>query len=248
MTIISQSKKLVEKLTGLKIYRRLPFGVNQFQDIKYLVKNFHVETILDVGANEGQTANQFIKFFPGARIFSIEPVFETFQKLKNNVKANNVSCHNLALGSANGSLEIKTSFDNSNSTMNSLKTPNPVSEGKEFKTENVNVITLDSFCKEQGISEISYLKVDTEGFDLEVLKGGRSMLEQKKIGFIEVEAGMNPDNKYHVSFDELKTYLESFDYYLFGLYEQFQEWIIKKPILRRCNPLFISKSLAYKFG
>jgi hypothetical protein len=74
------------------------------------------------------------------------------------------------------------------------------------------------------------------------------MLEQKKIGFIEVEAGMNPDNKYHVSFDDLKNYLESFDYYLFGVYEQFQEWIIKKPILRRCNPVFISKSVAYKFG
>jgi FkbM family methyltransferase len=248
MTVIAQSKKLVEKLTGLKIYRRLPFGVNQFQDIKYLVKNFQVELILDVGANEGQTANQFIKFYPQARIFCIEPVLETFQKLKNNVKAKNVSCHNLALGSENGSLEIKTSFDNSNSTMNSLKALNMTSEGKDFKTEKVNVMTLDTFCKEHGISEISYLKIDTEGFDLEVLKGGISMLEQKRIGFIEVEAGMNPDNKYHVSFDDLKGYLEGFDYYLFGLYEQFQEWIIQKPILRRCNPLFISKSLAYKFG
>jgi len=248
MSLISGSKRLVEKLTGLKIYRRLPFGVNQFQDIKYLVKDFPIETILDVGANEGQTANQFIKFFPGARIFCIEPVSGTFQKLKNNVKANNVSFYHLALGSESGSFEIKTSFDNSNNTMNSLKTPNPVNEGKEFKVEKVNVMTLDMFCKEQQVSEISYLKIDTEGFDLEVLKGGRSMLEQKKIGFIEVEAGMNPDNKYHVSFDDLKNYLESFDYYLFGVYEQFQEWIIKKPILRRCNPVFISKSVAYKFG
>src|SRR4030095_14993201 len=122
MSFISGSKKLVEKLTGLKIYRRLPFGFNQFQDIKYLVKDFHVETVVDVGANEGQTANQFIKFFPKARICCIEPVLETFQKLKDNVKANNISCHNIALGSENGSLEIKTSFDNSKRTMNSLKT------------------------------------------------------------------------------------------------------------------------------
>ena len=248
MNFISESKKLVEKLTGLKIYRRLPFGFDQFQDIKYLVKDFHIETIVDVGANEGQTANRFIKVFPTARIFCVEPVLETFKRLKNNVKENNISCHNLALGSENGSLEIKTSFDNSNSTMNSLKTTNLINEGKEFKTEKVNVVTLDMFCKEQLISEIGYLKIDTEGFDLEVLKGGRFMLEQRKIGFIEVEAGMNPDNKYHVSFADLKNYLESFDYYLFGVYEQFQEWIIKKPILRRCNPLFISKSLAYKSG
>jgi FkbM family methyltransferase len=244
----SELKKRVENISGLKIYRRLPFGLDQLHDIKYILSEFKMETVVDVGANIGQTANRVTKVFPEAKIFCVEPVADTFEKLKNNVSSSNISCYHLALGAENGSVDMVVPLDNANNTMNSFKTPNVKDTAEGFKKETIAVMTLDTFCKEQNIPVINYLKIDTEGFDLEVLKGATIMLKEKKIGFVQVEVGMNPDNLYHAAFTDLKNYLESFDYYLFGIYEQVQEWIIKKPILRVSNALFISKSLAYKFS
>lgn len=70
------------------------------------------------------------------------------------------------------------------------------------------------------------------------------LYSKKGFDFIEVEAGMNPHNKYHVPFSELKSFLESKGYLMFGFYDQTQEWICKKPFLRRCNAVFISETLA----
>jgi len=247
MTWKTKLKKGLENASGLKIYRRLPFGLDQLHDIKYILTEFRMETVIDVGANIGQTASRVTKVFPKAKIFCIEPVADTFEKLKNNISSSNISCHHLAMGAQNGSVEMVIPLDNSNNTMNSFKTPNVKDQKEGFKKETIAVMTLDTFCKEHNIPVINYLKIDTEGFDLEVLKGATTMLTEKKIGFVQVEVGMNPGNLYHAVFIDLKNYLESFDYYLFGIYEQVQEWIIKKPILRCCNALFISKSLAYNY-
>jgi FkbM family methyltransferase len=244
MSLRSTVRRGLEKLTGFKVYSRPPFGLDPIFDIKEKLSSFNFDVILDVGANTGQTAKKLAEALPSTRVFCIEPVKDTFEKLKSNLRTGNFSCHNLALGSVNGFSELVVGHHH---TMNSLKQPEFGSAGNESKNLIV-VKMLDTFCKDQSIDKISYLKIDTEGFDLEVLKGSRLMLSEKRIAFVEVEAGMNPENLYHVSLTDLKNYLESLDYYLFGIYEQVHEWMIKKPILRRVNAVFISKSLAHEYG
>ena len=51
----------------------------------------------------------------------------------------------------------------------------------------VRCTTVDSFCSERGVKQIDVLKIDTEGFDFEVLIGARSMLAQQAIKFISFE-------------------------------------------------------------
>jgi hypothetical protein len=67
------------------------------------------------------------------------------------------------------------------------------------------------------------LKIDVEGHDFEVLKGGIGLIEGHSIDFIQVEVGLNPKNCLHVRFEEVKTFLEQRNYYLFGLYELTRE-------------------------
>ena len=114
---------------------------------------------------------------------------------------------------------------------------------RSVATESVDVVTLDEFCQTKGIDQINYLKIDTEGGDLEVLKGALNMLTGQKVDLLELEAGMNPGNKKHVRFETLKEFLESHGYFLFGIYEQVDEWPTKEPQLRRTNPVFISSRL-----
>jgi hypothetical protein len=110
-------------------------------------------------------------------------------------------------------------------------------------TERVKIVSLDSFCADNAIPHISYLKIDTEGMDLEVLKGACSMLSREAIDFVEVEAGMNPDNLHHAPFEDLKSGLESHGFRLFGIYEQVSEWPTGAPHLRRVNAVFLSGAM-----
>jgi hypothetical protein len=67
------------------------------------------------------------------------------------------------------------------------------------------------------------------------------MLTEQRIDLVEVEAGMNPSNIWHVPFEALKDFLESHMYFLFGIYEQENGlWASREPHLRRTNPIFIS--------
>ena len=54
---------------------------------------------------------------------------------------------------------------------------------------------------------------------------------------------MNPENTFHVKFEDVKQYLEKFDYRIFGIYEQVPERSINKPILRRVNIVFVSQTI-----
>ena len=56
-----------------------------------------------------------------------------------------------------------------------------------YKPINVNVVTLDSYCDSIFIEEIFLLKIDTEGYELEVLKGSRQLLAHRKIKNILLE-------------------------------------------------------------
>lgn len=67
-----------------------------------------------------------------------------------------------------------------------------------------------------------------------------AMLTDQRIDLVEVEAGMNASDHRHISFEFLKEFLVSHRYYLFGIYEQVEEWSTGEPHLRRANLVFIS--------
>jgi hypothetical protein len=85
------------------------------------------------------------------------------------------------------------------------------------------------------------MKIDTEGYDLHVLRGARGMLADQKIDLVQVEAGISPENVRHVRLEAMKSYLEERDYFLFGFYDQVPEWPTGRPHLRRANAVFISR-------
>lgn len=108
------------------------------------------------------------------------------------------------------------------------------------------MVTLEEFCESNGIKFIDSLKIDTEGYDLEVLKGSSELLKKSSIAFIEAEVGMNPKNNLHVDFLVIREYLKSYNYFVFGIYEQTHERKAGLPVLRRANVLFISGDLQNK--
>ena len=220
------------------IMKHVPQGFEFYFDLRKYQPDYYPKVVFDVGANMGQTVLKWNRFFPNATYHCFEPVAQTMDILKQNTaKLKNVQYHQYALGADRNQAEIVLCND---SSLNSFV--DIVREMGE-RTEAVQIYTLDEVCEKESIHYVDVLKIDTEGFDIEVLKGATGMLRQHNITFIQVEAGMNPHNKLHVPLQAFVDYLTPFGYVLFGIYEQHLEWTGEKR-LSFCNPVFISEKYA----
>jgi FkbM family methyltransferase len=242
MALRQCARRAVERISGLSIYRRGPRGLNLFTDLASIPAP-PLRTVFDVGAHRGESATEFTRVWKGATLYCFEPTGESFEALQARFTASpRVNCYRLALGDR----EYEgTLFLRSGSVNNSLKKYEGFSKGETLVAEEqVAVQTLDKFCADLNIRHIDFLKVDTEGADMEVLAGAENLLARGAVGVVQVEVGLDPNNTKHVSFESCKSKFEEFGYRLFGIYEQVREFPSHRWHLRRCNAVFISPELS----
>ncbi len=211
----------------------LPQGGNVFVDIDRRLTRTSVETIFDVGANRGQSARAFRRWYPHATIHCFEPVPDTYALLQKATAGLAVHTHPIGFSRMQRMAEIATSPDGDSMATLAGDTPGA-------RTTSVNLDTIDDFCERHAIRQIDYLKIDTEGHDLDVLGGSTRMLQSGAAALIQVEAGLHPDNRFHVPASELSGCLLAYGYRLFGVYEQTLEWTTADAYLRRADLVFVA--------
>ena len=106
-------KRFVESVTGTRLFRRLPHGIDSCSDI--LATGHVVRTVLDVGANVGQSAARFREAFPHAAIHSFEPARVTYESLVENVRGLDIQCHRVAVGREPGEAHLRVRGNSSTS-------------------------------------------------------------------------------------------------------------------------------------
>lgn len=207
-----------------------------FEHVRARLPGYEFRTIFDVGANIGQACIPFSKAADKARIYAFEPVKLTFEALLLEIREYpSITPVNVALGEVIGSVSMQAK---------GTSTSNRILEGTPLARKGVPVpiSTGSAFMSESGVDAISFLKIDTEGHDLAVLKGFGDKLRQ--VDFIQVEASMNPTNERHVGLQTFLNYLGDREFYLFHIYEQVFEFHDGgRPWLRRANPVFIRSSV-----
>lgn len=120
-----------------------------------------------------------------------------------------------------------------------------VSDQNQGDTELIQIMTGKEFCRLNDVPHIDFLKIDTEGFDLQVLEGFEDMLKNQSIHLLQIECGMNDFNRKHIPLEKFKTYLSPLGYCLFRITEQALDTRFSGlPFLRRSNALFLSMKTA----
>lgn len=203
-----------------------------FKDLTHCIPSFIPKTIFDVGANVGDFTKNGLEFFPESNYYCFEPSEKTHEKLKNKLNQDNIHLYKLALSNVNetlpftknynvcNSLVVKKQSDKDNVQKDKLDIRIRALSGEEIELESVETKTLDFFCKEKLINKIDLLKIDTEGFDFEVLQGAERMLQQKQIDVIYTELTFAKEiNKFSRAFDVI-DFLWQFDYEVFRFYDQ----------------------------
>ncbi|MBD2452893.1 FkbM family methyltransferase [Nostoc sp. FACHB-87] len=196
--------------------RNLPAGIDIAYDLSNRINSYNFKTIFDCGAHRGETAINFSKKFPSAKIYSFEPVQSNFESLRKNVeKYPQISSYNFALGDKEETIAIQI---NSDSQTHSLK--NRVTENEKQNSEVIQVITIDSFLSSHCIASIDLLKIDTEGYELNVLQGAKQSLTSNKINFVIAEATILENNNYHTNIRLIDDYLKLYGYQITTIYDQ----------------------------
>lgn len=156
---------------------------------KYLV-NIERPIIFDVGANIGNYSLMLMKEFPQAQIYAFEPNQHTFNQLVGNV-GNLVTCVNAGMGEVEKIEKINTYADELASQHASIYSDIFITnyKRKDILSLNFQLTTLDHFCEREKVTNIDFLKIDTEGNEFNVLKGALNMLSTKKIKIIQFEFG-----------------------------------------------------------
>jgi FkbM family methyltransferase len=163
-------------------------------EIEQLLNSLNINCVLDIGANEGQYAKNIRIGGYKNRIISFEPVKEPFGKLqKRSLNDLLWEIHNIALGDSVGQAEINISENSVSSSILGIKNSHTdaAPDSKYIGTQKIEIRTLDSLFNELKIEgQKIYMKVDTQGFEKNVLEGAKQSL--KSIKAIQLEMSVQP--------------------------------------------------------
>jgi len=201
--------------------------------------------VVDVGAMVGDYTATLLRWFPRTHAYAFEPAPTNFQHLAQRFNDDDrVSCYRIAIGATDREAVVAFDVEDPSRSTTSLAETN-VGTGD---ADRVELRRLDGICTDLGIDRIGLAKIDTEGGDLDVVRGAHTLLEERRIDLIQVEAGIDPANHFHVPIELLKSELETKGYKLFAIYEQTAEWTRQEPQLRRADVVFVSPELIERSG
>jgi FkbM family methyltransferase len=196
--------------------KRIGLGVDPFQDMRRITGT-EQPVVFDVGANVGQSIRRFRTYFEAPVIHAFEPSSETFARLSENVTdVPDLRLNNLALGPTVGTAEF---IENTSPVMSSLLEFGPDCWGEVKRRTTVTVSTLDAYCAEHDVARIDILKVDTQGFELEVLRGGEALFGGSRIGLIYMEIIFSHLYEGVPALDEVYRFLLDRGFVLVSFYE-----------------------------
>ncbi len=213
---------------------RLPVGLHLQRDLRVFLGP-SVTNILDVGAHHGMTVAAFARHFPNAKIHAFEPIRENFSRLVSSCSGNaRIVCNHCACGKEHGDANIEISKD---SERNSLKTQ--VMPSGAFET--IQVIRIDHYVQAKSIPVIDLLKIDTEGFEIEVLDGAGELMTSGKVRAVFAECGFIGTDLDKTHFSILDSYLTQRGFIFSGFYDNFR-WGPNKRWLGFSNGLWLFNS------
>lgn len=147
--------------------------------VQYLwLKKYKIETIIDVGANEGKVSQALRFLFPKAYIYAFEPNTKLHAKFKKRLGYEKVTLEGLALSDKPGKINF---YEDVNPALSSTLPPK-INSSQEKRIASAS--TLDEYFYDKKLGKV-LLKLDVEGAEGLVLKGGTNFLKQVSVIHIE---------------------------------------------------------------
>lgn len=188
-----------------------------------------IDMVIDVGANRGQFSLCAASIFPSAILLSFEPLGAPFGKLKTILgfiekQGNVVKGFQCALGNLSGRSQINVSKkDDSSSLLKIGLAQAEIFSGTEVShAEDINIARLDDILSSYEVPDHSIMKIDVQGFELEVLMGAETSLA--KIKHVYVECSFIELYEGQALASEVIDFLQRRGFRLSGVYNVFWDY------------------------
>lgn len=200
--------------------RGLRLGIGASIEHLSALKGKRIRTIVDVGANRGQFALFAHTEFPDAQVISFEPLSAPSQRFESLFKGEQRVClHRRGLGQR---CEPRSMHVTQQDDSSSIYPPGRLQTANfgtvEIASENIEVVRLDSILNRSEIERPALLKIDTQGYELEVILGCGDMLSS--FDYIYVELSFVELYKGQPLFDDVESILLSRGFRVAGVYNQ----------------------------
>jgi FkbM family methyltransferase len=237
--------QLLLKSIGLQL-KRYPAPEPEMDRRQKIVQGFNISVLLDVGANVGQYASQMRMFGYKNKIISFEPLKEAFEKLKiAAAKDQNWRVENYGLGAVNSRSLINVSRNSfSSSVLNMLPKHLSVAPESEYVArEEIEIKRLDSIASAFFVPrEKIMLKIDTQGFEKQVLEGAGNLLGS--ICLLQVEMSLVPLYEGEHTLVEMINYLKEKGFQLYSIENGFSD--NKTGQLLQVDGVFVNEKIVGK--
>ena len=206
------------------------------------LKKIPIKTIIDVGANEGQFVEEILNIFPLAEIYSFEPLGDCYEKLMSNFRNNKkVHTYNFALGEQDGEITFSRSSASPSSSILKMgdlhKKLYP--HTANLVEEKVKIKRLDDVFADVNLENEVLLKIDVQGAEEKVIKGGSSVLKKANMIITEVSYATLYENQ--PLFRDMMNLLEKYGFSYIGNMEQFANPLTGAPLF--ADAIFVKKEI-----
>jgi len=190
------------------------FSVTSYFMVSGLLKQgVTPRTVVDVGANVGQFAVASAKLFPEAQVHSFEPIPECADELRKYVaRLGNVAIYPFALGEKEGSLSFHVNAHSHSSSLLPLAESHREAfpEVREKRTIEVKVTTLDRMFEGVELKRPILIKLDVQGYEAWVLRGGEETL--RRTDYVVMEVSFSPMYEGERTFMEMARMMEDYGF------------------------------------
>jgi FkbM family methyltransferase len=155
------------------------------------VGDLPIRTVFDVGANVGRKSRHFRRLFPDAKIYCFEPVPVSYQRLDRWARRQHgkVEVFNLALGNESGETTIHWNVKHSGGSSLIASRFGPKDELVRLP---VRIERLDTIAADLELQDDIFVKIDVEGFDMEVIRGASDLIRRAAAVMVEIRLYESP--------------------------------------------------------
>lgn len=219
----------------------VPSGHDLARDLRLVVGGNDGVVCIDAGAHHGEFTTLLLDTLSRPVIHAFEPAAEAFAVLSRNHRHSpGVTLNHAALSDKAGTLELQT-FDNT--TLNSFLPLSEKGRGQLGEPRGTGIQTapatdLVSYATHHNLTNIHLLKIDTQGFELHVLRGAEPLLAAGRVHSVLAELNFAPLYAGQAAAHEVIAFLDRHGLQLVEFYEKCH----RAPHLAWCTALFTRRN------
>jgi FkbM family methyltransferase len=199
-------------------------------NVKWL-RDANIRTVIDIGANTGQFSGAARAVFANASIYAFEPVPKCFRHLSKRFSADkDTVVFPWALGDQTGQVEFHENAYTQSSSVLELEDLHRTSRAWAARAQSIDVEMkrLDDLASQINVRENLLVKIDVQGYEYEVLEGGKNIIGRADI--VLVETAFKALYKGEASFDRLYRSLSKLGFQYAGNLNQASDLVSGRPI------------------